>query len=116
MRNIAAAATAALIGDRHANRTYTLTGPQALTHAEMAAQLSEAVGRRISFIDIAEEAMRDALSRMGMPEWQADGLIEDYAHYRRGEASEVCTGVQDATTSPPRSFAAFARDYAWAFS
>ena len=25
----------------------------------------------------------------GGPDWQADGLIEDYAHYSRGEASEV---------------------------
>lgn len=33
--------------------------------------------------------------------WQADGLIEDYAHYSRGEASEVATGVQDATGKLP---------------
>jgi hypothetical protein len=35
--------------------------------------------------------MRDALLSLGMPEWQVDGLIEDYAHYRRGEASGIST-------------------------
>ena len=29
------------------------------------------------------------------------GLIEDYAHYRRGEASTIATGVHDATGALP---------------
>jgi hypothetical protein len=35
---------------------------------------------------LLEAAMRDGLLRYGLPEWKADGLIEDYAHYRRREA------------------------------
>jgi hypothetical protein len=66
-------------------------------------------------VDIAPEVMREALVRLGMPDWQADGLIEDYAHYRRGEAAAVTTGVRDATGHEPRSFAQFAADYAAAF-
>jgi hypothetical protein len=42
--------------------------------------------------------------------------VEDYAHYRRGEASALTQGVQDATGKAPRTFSAFARDYAPAFS
>jgi hypothetical protein len=60
--------------------------------------------------------MRGALIGVGLPPWQADGLLEDYAHYRRGEASAVAWGVQGMTGHAPRSFAAFARDYAPAFS
>jgi len=60
--------------------------------------------------------MRETFIGFGMPVWQADGLIELYAHYSRGEASEVATGVQDAIGKPPRSFGDFARDYAPAFS
>ena len=26
-----------------------------------------------------------------MPPWQVEGLVEDYAHYRRGEAAAVTT-------------------------
>jgi hypothetical protein len=40
--------------------------------------------------------MRGALLGAGFPVWQADGLIEDYAHYRRGEASSIISGVKDA--------------------
>ena len=54
-------------------------------------------------------------SGFGVPGWQADGLIEDYAHYRRGEASTVSSSVKDVTGGPPRPFGAFARDYRQAF-
>ena len=116
VRDNAAAAAAALTGEGHAGKTYTLTGPEALSHAEMAAKLSDALGRTVTFVDVPPEAMREALSHAPMPAWQADGLIEDYAHYHRGEAAVVTSGVKDATGTAPRPFAAFARDFAAAFS
>lgn len=116
VRDNAAAAAAALTGPGHEGRTYDLTGPEALTHAGMAAALSGALGRPVAFVDVPPDAMREALGGAGMDPWQADGLIEDYAHYRRGEASAVSTGVRDATGRPPRGFAAFAREHAAAFS
>ena len=112
VRDIAASAVAALTGDGHAEKIYDLTGPQSLTHADMAAQLSDAVGRPITYTDAPPEAMRAAMVGMGMPEWQADGLIEDYAHYRRGEAASVEGGVEAATGTAPRDFQGFAHDYA----
>lgn len=116
VRDNAAAAAAALTEPGHEGRIYDLTGPEALTHAEMAAYLSDAVGRRITFVDVSSDAMREALLGAGLPRWQADGLVEDYAHYRRGEASALTSGMQDATGKTPRRFSAFARDYAGAFS
>jgi uncharacterized protein YbjT (DUF2867 family) len=116
VRDIASAAAAALVEEGHGGQIYNLTGPQALSHREMAEKLSSVLGRRIDFVDIPPDAMREMLIKVGLPAWQADGLIEDYAHYARGEAAEVTTGVQDATGRPPRSFDDFARDYAHAFS
>jgi len=82
----------------------------------MAERLSDALGRRVEFVDVPPDTMRGALIGIGLPSWQADGLLEDYAHYRRGEASAVASGVQDVTGQAARSFADFARDYAPAFS
>ena len=115
VRDNAALAAAALTGEGHAGKTYTLTGPEALSHAEMAARLSDALGRTITFVDVSPAAMREALAHTQMPPWQADGLIEDYAHYQRGEAAAVTSGVEDATGAPPHSFAEFLRDFASAF-
>ena len=115
VRDNAAVAAAALTEDGHAGKTYTLTGPVALTHAEMAATLAAAIGRPVAFVDASEDDMRQAMAAVKMPEWQIDGLIEDYAHYHRGEAAVIATGVRDATGSEPRAFDGFARDYAGAF-
>lgn len=115
VRDIAAAAAAALTESGHEGKTYDITGPEALTHAEMASHLSEAAGKQVTFVDIPESAMREALVGFGLPQWQADGLIEDYAHYRRGEAATIANVVRNVTGQPPRSFWAFARDYVQAF-
>lgn len=114
VRDIADVAVAALTKSGHEGKIYDLTGPEALTHAEMAEYCSAALGRQIAFVDVPPEAMREAMIGFGMPMWQADGLIEDYAHYRRGEATVIASGIQDATGKAPRRFEDFAHDYATA--
>ncbi len=111
VRDIAAVAAAALTEDGHEGKTYDITGPDALTHGEVAAQLTQVLGREILFADIPDASMRATLAAWRMPEWQADGVIEDYEYYRRGEASNVSTVVRDVTGVAPRSFLDFARDY-----
>jgi hypothetical protein len=50
------------------------------------------------------------------PAWQADGLIEEFAMYRRGEAAALEPGVDQALGRQARSFDEFARDYASLFN
>ena len=116
VRDIAAAVAAALTESGHENKTYNLTGPEALTHAQMAAGLSAALGKPVRFQNVPPEAMHAAVLGVGFPVWQADGLLEDYAHYHRGEAATVTNGVQEATGHAPRPFAVFAHDYAPLFA
>jgi len=116
VRDIAEVAVAALTEAGHEGKIYDLTGSQSLTHGEMAAYLSTALGRQITFVNVSPEAMYDNLLSIGFPLWQAEGLMEEYAHYRRNEAAEVTSGVRDAISNEPRSFENFARDYAAMFS
>jgi uncharacterized protein YbjT (DUF2867 family) len=115
VRDIAAVAAAALTEDAHSRATYTLTGPRALTHAEMAAALSTATGRPVRFVDVPPADFAAAL-RGVLPPWQVDGLLEDYAHYARGEASEVTTAIPDVVGRPAIAFEQFAADYADRFT
>lgn len=115
-RDIAAVAVAALTQAGHENKIYDLTGPAAITHHQIAAYLSQATGQEIRFVPAPAEAVRPALIQADFPEWQADGLLEDYAHYERGEAAVVSTAIQDVTGVPARDFAGFASDYAGAFA
>lgn len=114
-RDIAAAAAAVLTDPGTAGRTYTLTGPRAVTHAEIAQALSEATGRTITFQDVPAEQFAEALTGV-LPPWQLEGLVEDYAHYARGEAGEVHTSVADLTGRPARDITEFAADHAELFA
>ncbi|MEV5976676.1 SDR family oxidoreductase [Streptomyces sp. NPDC052114] len=114
-RDIADAAAAVLTGTGHTGRTYTLTGPRAVTHDQIARALSAATGRDIAFRDVPADRFAAALSGV-LPPWQLDGLVEDYAHYARGEAAEVHTSVPDLTGRPARDVTDFAHDHAAAFT
>jgi uncharacterized protein YbjT (DUF2867 family) len=114
-RDIAAVAAAALTQDGHVGKTYTVTGPAAVTHTEIATEIGDAVGRTVRFESIPPEAFLATLTEVGMPEWQAEGLVEDYDSYDRGEASAVSPDVAQVTRTSPRSVHDFARDYADAF-
>jgi uncharacterized protein YbjT (DUF2867 family) len=114
VRDIAAVAAVALTEPGHAGRTYTITGPAAITHAEIAAALSAAIGREITFVDAPPEVFAESL-RGVLPLWRVGGLLEDYAHYARGEATAVYPTVAKVTGQQPRDIGQFARDYAEAF-
>ena len=114
VRDIGAVAAASFTDDRHLGQTYTLTGPAAITHREIAAALSQAVGKPITFVDVPPEAFGASLQGV-LPPWQVDGLLEDYAHYAAGEAAEVSPAIEDVTGRAPRSVHDFAHDYAAAF-
>jgi uncharacterized protein YbjT (DUF2867 family) len=115
VRDIAAVAAAALTEPGHEGKTYTITGPAAITHAEIAEALSAATGRDVTFVDVPPDVFRAALDG-ALPPWQLDGLVEDYAHYARGEAAAVLPTVQELTGQEPRDVARFALDYADRFT
>ncbi len=115
VRDIAAVAAVALTEAGHDGATYTLTGPGAITHSHMAAALTAALGRTVRFIDVPPEAFADSIRQL-LPPWQVDGLLEDYAHYRRGEAAAVSSVTAEITGTSPRNIEQFARDYAPAFA
>lgn len=88
-----------------------LTGPAALTHAEMASALARAAERDIRFVDVPAPAFARSLGGL-LPAWQVEGLLEDYAHYAAGEAERVSPDVEHVTGRPAHPFAAFAAEAA----
>jgi uncharacterized protein YbjT (DUF2867 family) len=115
VRDVAAVAVAALTGAGHAGQSYVVTGPEALTMAAMAERLSSALGREVRYADVPPEAARQALLGSGAPEWFVEALLEINANMASGSADVVTSTVREVTGQEPRSFEAFASDYASAF-
>jgi uncharacterized protein YbjT (DUF2867 family) len=114
VRDIADVAAAVLTEPGHDGATYSITGPAAVTHAEIAAAIGEATGRPVTFVDVPPAVFADQLRHV-LPAWQVEGLIEDYAHYARGEAAAVHDTVTSVTGHAPRTIIEFARDHKDAF-
>lgn len=116
IRDIAEIAAFALSTPGHAGKIYDITGPESLTHQELATKLSIALGRTISYVNVSSDQLLQALLQVGFPLWQAEGLIEDYAHYARGEAAAISPAVQQVTGHAPRNFDHFIQEYAALFA
>jgi uncharacterized protein YbjT (DUF2867 family) len=115
VRDIAAVAVALLTGAGHEGQRYEITGPEALSYAEIAERIAQAIGRPVAYVDVPPAAAKEAILASGAPEWFAEGQMEQFRERWRGRQSAVTTAVAALTGRPPRSFAEFARDHAAAF-
>ena len=110
-RDVAAVAVAALTSDDHVGKTYTITGPDALSFQEVAHKLAAATGRRVTYQDVPLAAMQQEMVATGLPEWLVDVRLEFATALRDGYAAVVTDTVQAVTGQPARTFDAFAREY-----
>ncbi|MFO0660862.1 MAG: SDR family oxidoreductase [Polyangiaceae bacterium] len=101
--------------EKHAGQAYVLTGSEALSVKQVAAILSSATERSISFVDVPEEAARKAMLDAQLPAWMVDAMMELHAIDKAGYASAVSPLVQQLTGRSPTSFADFARQNAAAW-
>ena len=115
IRDVAAVAVKALTEEGHVDKTYTLTGPEALTNGEIAKILSDGLGREIRFINLPPAQLKQALLSAGVPEWSADALLDLQRLYREGKAATVTQDVEQTLGRKPISFAQFLADYRSAF-
>jgi len=113
-RDVAAVAVEVLTknGSQHLNKVYEITGPEALSHSQVAEILSKETDRRISYVDISEEDARNRIKQMGVEDWFIDNAMELYNMYRSGYRSQTTAVVEQLTEQKPTSFSQFARDYA----
>jgi len=84
-RDIAVVAAKALAGRDHAGKTYELNGPEALTHTQLAEKISRLTGKPAKYVNLPFDAIRKAMLDQGMPEWQANALVELQEYYAGGK-------------------------------
>lgn len=115
-RDVAAVAAKALTEPGHMGRAYELTGPEAIDNHEVASVLSRAVGRKIAYVDVTDEAARKAMADMGSPEVLTEALMGLNNVIRAGYTATVTNTVEAVTGRAPRTIEEFARDHASAWS
>lgn len=110
--DIADVVAAALTEDGHDGQIYEVTGPRLMTMSDIAADLSEATGRRIAFQQVPHAAFIDGAARAGAPEevvWVLDYLFSTVLD---GRNAYLTDGIERALGRPPKDFQDYARDAA----
>jgi uncharacterized protein YbjT (DUF2867 family) len=105
--DIAACASVLLTTDRGDRKRLVVTGPEALTHAEVAARLSVAAAREIRYRDLPPEHFAEQLTRQGLPASFAADVAALYAEVASGVLEGVTSSVMDLTGRPATSFTEF---------
>ena len=96
----------------HAGQTYPLFGPVEMDHEQMAAELSEALGRKIVFEDVSIEQYCTSLEAMGVPAYIIQHLGGAMDAYQRGVMSGMNDNIERLTGRKPMSVGGFARAHA----
>jgi uncharacterized protein YbjT (DUF2867 family) len=100
----------------HAGKAYWLSGPELISNYDVAAVLSQLLGRTINYTELSFEKNRDAMIQAGIPAPVAEMNAQAFSLTADGDAEWVTDDVPSILGRPACSFEQFAADHAAAFS
>ncbi|MEV6619030.1 NAD(P)H-binding protein [Streptomyces sp. NPDC051051] len=113
VRDVADVVVAALTsGDRYARREIDVTGPRLVAWGEAVAEIAAVTGRALSYRTVPAREYRERLVRSGVPDEEADFLVELFEELLDGRNAQLTDGVRRALDREPRDFAAYVKEAA----
>ena len=112
-----AASVAAILRDPapHAGKTYTLTGPTAITMHQFAAAVGEAITKPVKYVAVPVAAAVESFEKMGLDDYNQVALRDYLTAYSNGWQAEPTDAVHKLTGRAPCTLNEFAHRYATAF-
>jgi uncharacterized protein YbjT (DUF2867 family) len=92
-----------------------ITGPEALSYHQAADILSNTTGKKIDYVNVSDEEARRGMKEAGLDDWLINTISDLYTVFRKGNASQVSSAVEEVTGRKATAFVEFAKDYADAF-
>jgi uncharacterized protein YbjT (DUF2867 family) len=111
-RDVAAVAAVCLTEPRHENKSYVLTGSEAITFNDIAAIFAKALGRSVAYVDLPPADLKAARLANGEPEWYLDAELELFVSWKQGAGTAITNAIADLTHHPATTYEEFARYYA----
>ena len=113
--DIAAVVTRVLLEPNHRGQVLSLTGPAALTYAEMAATVGAVIGRPVAFSPLSDEEARRRFAPRQESDAMVEALVSIWRAVREGRLARVTGVVEQVLGRPPISFETWVRENAPAF-
>lgn len=106
--DVAATAVAVLLDPAaHTDTAYDLTGPEALTLADVAEKISAVRGHPVRYLDETLDEAYASRAVYGAPPWQVDAWVSTYTAIASGDLARVSGDVEAVTGRPAQSFDEF---------
>ena len=96
----------------HVGTTIPVSGPVEMDHEQMAAELSEALGRKIVFQDLPVDEYAASIKEMGVPAYIVQHLSGAMVDYQNGHMSGADDNVERLTGRRSMTVGEFARLHA----
>lgn len=112
VRDVATIAVMALTQEGHIDRSYELTGSEALSYYDVAAILSNVLNRPVQYVDLPPADFRKGMLDMGMPDWLADDFINYQNYFANDQGTQTTNWFLRLTGRAPITFDEFVRNYA----
>ncbi|MFG2836947.1 NAD(P)H-binding protein [Streptomyces zaomyceticus] len=113
--DIGATASVLLTEDGNDDRTFTLTGPTAVSYHDVAAELSAATSHEVQYASVPDDVARAALAASGAPDWLASNIVTMFRKLRDDAGPEITDTVHTLTGRRPRTLAQWIHDHAARF-
>jgi uncharacterized protein YbjT (DUF2867 family) len=107
--DIAEVVVAALTGAAQRNKLYEITGPQALTFEQCIEEISEVLGRQVTYVPVPIDNYIDGMRNQGYPEDLQWLIRELFTVVFDGRNRQVMQGVEEALGRPATDFRTYVR-------
>jgi len=114
-RDISQAAARVLTTGGHKNKTYTLTGPEAITLHDAANALGKALCRPVRYVPVPFPSAEEAMAKAGVDEWERAMLSDYVTAFNNNFAAEVTGDFESIVGRRARGIDQFANDFATRF-
>lgn len=114
-RDIGAVIAKVLSSDGHEGQSYALTGPQALSFADVAEIFSKVLGRKIAYIDQPLSEYREMLGKFVTNPWHLNAVCELISGIAEGGLNMTTDTIKRLLGREPISLEQFVRDHLAAF-
>jgi uncharacterized protein YbjT (DUF2867 family) len=116
VRDVGASAAAILLDPgRHVGKIYELNGPEAVSNSEIAERISRIIGRKVSYVDIPEQAQRKAMLEAGMPDGLVTAVLQLQEYYRTGKCAPIDGALAELLGRAPLTLDQYLRENAASF-
>ena len=99
-----------LTSNGHKDNIYTVTGSESLSSAEVSEIFSEAMGKKISYVEIKPKEFKKDMIDKGVKEPIAEAFTELYKLIRDGLYDQVTDDIYKVTDRQPHTFDEFLDD------